>query len=117
MIRRFLGGAAITAAATALLLSALSGTASAAVGNVNVAQVATGGAPAVCAQVYVAANLIAPKTLHVPTCSGATLAEITIATVNPITVRSGTVFVTASNGVYVIPIGSSGIDIELPAGL
>jgi hypothetical protein len=117
MIRRFLGGAAITTAATALLLSTLSGTANAAVGTVNVAQVFTSDSIPVCVQDYVAANPYERKTIHDPTCTGATLALITIATVNPITVHSGTVFVSASNGVYLIPIGPSGIDIDFPPGL
>jgi hypothetical protein len=86
MIRRFLGRTAITTAATALLLSTLSGTANAAVGTVNVAQVFTNDSIPVCVQ-------------------------------DPITVRSGIIFVTASNGVYLIPIGSSDIDIDLPPGL
>ena len=117
MIRRFLGGAAVTTAATALLLSTLSGTANAAVGSVNVVQLDASGTITVCVNGYVAVNLYVPQTIHVPTCAGAALASVAITTINPITVRSGTVFVTVSNGVYVMPIGPTGIDIDLPPGL
>ncbi|MGH3777997.1 MAG: hypothetical protein ACRDRR_20070 [Pseudonocardiaceae bacterium] len=116
MIRRYLGGAAITAAATALLFSTLTaGTANAAVGAITVQQLNANLIP-VCAQNYVVANLTAPKTIHDPTCAGAVMAAITTTTAQPITVRTDYAVLTML-ATSVTPIGPNGINIDVPAGL
>ena len=112
---RFLGGAAVTTAATALLLSTLSGTANAAAGGVILVQQLNAHGILVCAQNYV--NGTEPETIHDATCSGAAYASIiSTATLNPITVHTDYVTYTF-NGLYVTPIGPSGLDIDVPGGL
>jgi hypothetical protein len=81
---QFLGGAAITTAATALLLSTLSGTANAAVGAILVQQLNASLVP-VCAQNYVVGT--APQTIHDATCAGAVYASFTGST--PLSVVGG----------------------------
>lgn len=113
--RQFLGGAAITTAATALLLSTLSGTANAAVGGAILVQQLNSNLVPVCAQNYV--NGIAPQTIHDPTCVGAAYVSITsTATLHPITIHTDYVTYTF-NGLYITPIGPHGLDIDVPGGL
>lgn len=115
MVRRFLGGVAIAAVATTLSLSVLTGTASAAVGNITVSQLNAIGLP-VCTQTHVVANLTAPQTIHASTCAGATLVAINTTTVQPITVRTDYATVRMLT-LFITPIGPRGVDIDVPAGL
>jgi hypothetical protein len=92
----------------------LSGTANAAVGAILVQQLNANLIP-VCTQNYVTGT--APQTIHDPTCAGAAYASITsTATLHPITVHTDYATWTF-NGLYVIPIGPHGLDIDVPGGL
>lgn len=112
---QFAGAAAITTAATALLLSTLSGTANAAVGGVILVQQLNANLIPVCAQNY--ATGIAAETIHDPTCADAAYASITsTATLHPITVHTDYVTYTF-NGLYVTQLGPTGLDIDAPGGV